>query len=47
MYRVFAFLILLALGQVVFGYLLLHLGIIVIAGMSWWVWSMVEKHRHG
>ena len=45
--RVLTFLVLLTLGQFLLGYVLLHLGLIAVAGLSWWVWSWVEGRRHG
>lgn len=47
MSRVVLVIALLAVGQFVIGFALLHLGLIAIAGMSWWVWSLIEGRRRG
>ena len=44
--RVLTVLVLLALAQFLLGYLLVHLGLIAVAGLSWWAWSRYEGRRH-
>ncbi len=47
MSRVLTVLVLFTLGQFFLGYLLLHFGLIAVAGMSWWAWSWFEGRRRG
>ncbi|HEV2360503.1 MAG TPA: hypothetical protein VGS21_02260 [Acidimicrobiales bacterium] len=47
MMRVLTVLVILAVGQFVLALALVHLGLILLAGMSWWAWSLVEGRRRG
>ncbi len=44
--RVLTILVLLALAQFLLGHVLVHLGLIAVAGLSWWAWSRIEGRRH-
>lgn len=40
--RVLTILVPMTVGQFLLGYVLVHLGLVAVAGLSWWLWSWVE-----